>query len=284
MPPPLPQLDGVQHHYESVNGIKLHYAEAGEGEPLLLQHGWPQHWWMWRDLIGPLAERFRVIAPDLRGHGWSDKPPHGYRKGELLDDILALLDRLEIDRVRWVGHDWGAYVGMHGALRAPERFERLVAMSIPHPWQRGRPDPRMVLNGTYQLVTGGPLGRFAMERLNFSRVIFRRARSAGVYSPDELELYESIQREPDAARATVQIYRTFLLHELRPFADGGFRTARLTVPTLWLVGGDDPLARYSDDGWRDHADDMQFERIPGASHFLPEELPQTVLKRVLAFV
>jgi pimeloyl-ACP methyl ester carboxylesterase len=284
MPPPLPQLDGVEHHYETVNGIKLHYAEAGAGEPLLLQHGWPQHWWMWRDFIAPLAERFRVIVPDLRGHGWSDKPPTGYRKGELLDDLLALLDRLEIDRVRWVGHDWGAYVGMLAALREPERIQKLVAMSIPHPWQKGPPDPRMLLNGTYQLVVAGPWGRQAMQRLNFARVIFRQARTAGVYGPGELEMYESIQREPDAAQATVQLYRSFLLHELRPFASGQFAAARLTVPTLWLYGGDDPLAKYADDGYRDHADDMTLECIPGASHFLPEEMPETVLERLIEFL
>jgi pimeloyl-ACP methyl ester carboxylesterase len=282
--PPLPELDGVAHHYEAVNGIKLHYAEAGRGEPLLLQHGWPQHWWMWRDFIAPLAERFRVIVPDLRGHGWSDKPERGYRKGELLDDLLALLDRLEIDRVRWVGHDWGAYIGMLAGLRAPERIERLVAMSIPHPWQDAGRDPRLLLNSTYQLVLGGPLGRLAMQRLNFSRLIFRRARETGLYSDAELDLYESIQREPDTARATVQLYRSFLLHELRPFA-GGLSGARLRVPTLWLVGGEDPLARDAESGsWREHADDMTVECIPGAGHFLPEELPETVLKRILAFL
>jgi pimeloyl-ACP methyl ester carboxylesterase len=282
--PPLPELAGVDHRYESVNGIRMHYAEAGSGEPLVLQHGWPQHWWMWRDFIAPLAERFRVIVPDLRGHGWSDKPRDGYRKGELLDDVLALLDRLEIDRVRWVGHDWGAYMGMLAALREPQRVERLVAMSIPHPWQKGMTDPRVLLNGTYQLVVGGPLGKQAMQHLNFARVIFRRARSAGAFSDDDLELYESIQREPDAAEATVQIYRSFLLHELRPFVSGQLAAARLTVPTLWLVGGDDPLARHADGGYREHADDMTLECIPGASHFLPEELPQTVLDRLLGFL
>jgi pimeloyl-ACP methyl ester carboxylesterase len=282
--PPLPELAGVEHHYEMVNGIRVHYAEAGSGEPLLLQHGWPQHWWMWRDFIEPLAERYRVICPDLRGHGWSDKPQNGYRKPEMLDDVLALLDRLEIERVRWVGHDWGGWIGMLAALREPERIERLVAMSIPHPWQEGMTDPRMLLNGTYQLVVGGPLGKQAMQHLNFSRLIFRLGRSAGSFSDEELDVYESVQRQPDAAEATVQIYRSFLLHELRPLATGRFDAARLTVPTLWLVGGDDPLARYADRGYREHADDMTLECIPGAGHFLPEELPQTVLERVLAFL
>src|SRR4051794_32591410 len=282
MPPPLPQLDGVEHRFESANGIRMHYAEAGAGEPVVLLHGWPEHWWMWRDFIAPLAERFRVIAPDLRGHGWTDKPDGDYRKPVLLDDVLALLDELGLDRVRLVGHDWGGWVGMLAGLRAPERIERLVAMSIPHPWQR-RPHPRVALSGTYQLVAGGPIGKLAMQH-GFARTILRLGRTAGEFSDEELRMYDAVAREPDAAAATVRIYRSFLLHELRPWASGDFKAARLTVPTLWLVGENDPLAGASDDGFRDYADEMALEFLPGASHFLPEELPQIVLDRVLAFL
>src|SRR3954469_17140002 len=111
-PLPLPRVDGVEHRAVDVDGTRFHVAEAGDGPPLVLLHGWPQHWWMWRHLIGPLAERYRVVAPDMRGHGWSDKPPSTYRKTELLGDVMALMDRLGIDRARFVGHDWGGYVGM----------------------------------------------------------------------------------------------------------------------------------------------------------------------------
>jgi pimeloyl-ACP methyl ester carboxylesterase len=283
MPPPLPELPEVEHRYESANGIRMHYAEAGDGEPLVLVHGWPQHWWMWRDHIGPLAERFRVIAPDLRGHGWSDKPRTSYRKTELLDDVMALLDRLGLERVRFVGHDWGGWVGMLAGLREPERIERLVVMSIPHPWQR-RPHPSLVVNGAYQLVAGGPLGKPAMQRLGFTRLILKQGRNVGSFSDDELDAYDAVQRDADAAEATVQLYRTFLLREVAPWASGDFKAARLTVPTLWLVGENDPLAGVSDEGYRDHADDMTLEFLPEASHFLPEELPRPVLDRVLAFL
>ena len=70
----LPEVPGVRHRMVAANGINLHVAEAGEGPPLLLVHGWPQHWWIWRRVIRPLAQRYRVLAPDLRGHGWSDAP------------------------------------------------------------------------------------------------------------------------------------------------------------------------------------------------------------------
>lgn len=87
----------------------MHVALAGpdDGPPLLLVHGWPQHWWEWRHVIPALAERFRVIAPDLRGFGWSEVPAGGYEKEQLASDMLALLDTLGIERVSWIGHDWG---------------------------------------------------------------------------------------------------------------------------------------------------------------------------------
>lgn len=76
----LPQVEGVKHSYVDANGLRVHVAEAGDGEPLVLQHGWPQHWYAWRQVLPALAERYRVICPDLRGHGWTDAPDLGYEK------------------------------------------------------------------------------------------------------------------------------------------------------------------------------------------------------------
>jgi pimeloyl-ACP methyl ester carboxylesterase len=282
--PPLPEVEGVEHRYAAVNGVRLHYAEAGAGDPVLLVHGWPQHWWMWRSQIAPLAERFRVIVPDLRGHGWSDKPDSSYRKTELLEDLLALLDELGVERVRWVGHDWGAYVGMLAALGRPERIERFAALSIPHPWRRGLPELRTVAASPYQLILGGPIGKLAVQRLGAVRRVLQTARSIGEFSDEELRTYEDVLSEGAAADATVRMYRSFVLHELRPFLSGRFNETRLTVPTLWMVGGRDPLAGPSDDGYRDHADDMELVRFEEANHFLPEEVPAEVQERLLAFL
>jgi pimeloyl-ACP methyl ester carboxylesterase len=280
--PPIPELPGVTHRRQDVGGFELHYAEAGSGEPLVLLHGWPQHWWMWRDLIGPLAERYRVIAPDLRGHGWSDKPRSSYRKAELATDVVTLLDRLGLDRVRLAGHDWGAITSLLVAASHPERIERMVAMSVPHPWQR-KPDPVAMAATTYQLVLAGPWGRFAIQN-GFMRQMLKAGRSIGSFSPDEIEMYEAIQREPDAVRASVQMYRTFITREMGDWLRGRFVPARLTVPTLWLVGEHDILAKRADDGYRDHTDDMTLERVAGANHFMPEELSGQIVDRMLQFL
>src|SRR4051794_27795356 len=88
-----PSVPGVTHEWVDAGGLRTHVALAGapDAPPLLMVHGWPQHWYCWRKVIGPLAERYRVIAPDLRGHGWTDAPRDGYAKAQLADDMLALL-------------------------------------------------------------------------------------------------------------------------------------------------------------------------------------------------
>jgi pimeloyl-ACP methyl ester carboxylesterase len=282
----MPQLAGVEHHYATVNGARIHYAEAGSGEPVILQHGWPQHWWMWRDLIGPVAERFRVIVPDLRGHGWSDKPAGDYRKDALMRDTIGLLDHLGIERVRYVGHDWGGYVGMLAALRHPERIERFVCFSIPHPWQQEDRGPlKLLLSGWYQLLLASPgLGKLAIGRLGFPRLVLQKGRVMGAFTPAEIEIYMSVLTQKDATEASMRMYRHFLRWELGPALSGAFHDEHLTVPTRWIVGSEDTVSGIADDGYRDFADDMTLEHVPGAGHFLPEEVPDLVRERVLGFL
>src|SRR5437899_7287641 len=107
----MPRLDGVEHHFVEVHGLRIHYAAAGRGEPLVLLHGWPQHWWSWHHIVGPLSESYRVICPDIRGLGWSEGSPGRYRVDDLADDLLGLLDVLDIERAALVGHDWGSFIG-----------------------------------------------------------------------------------------------------------------------------------------------------------------------------
>ena len=130
----IPERPGVEHRFVEAGGLRVHVAEAGSGDPVVLQHGWPQHWLLWRKLIPALAESYRVICPDLRGLGWTDAPPTGYEKEQLASDLLALVDALGYERVRVVGHDWGGFVAFLAALRAPERFERFCCLGSPTPW------------------------------------------------------------------------------------------------------------------------------------------------------
>jgi pimeloyl-ACP methyl ester carboxylesterase len=270
---------GVTHRDVDAGGVRLHVAEAGEGPPLLLLHGWPQHWWCWRRLIPRLSERHRVIAPDLRGWGWSEAPPGDYAKATFAADVLALLDAEGIDRVPIVSHDWGAYTSFLLALDHPERVERLVALDIAPPWPE-RPRPRHALLPlfiSYQVLLATPgVGVTALTRNGrFVRALIRGGSGRAMrWSDEELDAYAQVLREPARARASAACYRTFLTREFPAAARRGDRSAELAVPTLLIMGGESPLHRALDP---QAGPNLRVEAVPGAGHFLPEEAPEEVL-------
>jgi pimeloyl-ACP methyl ester carboxylesterase len=121
-----------------VNGIDLHLAEAGPGDgpPVVLLHGFPDSWKLWRHQVEALAAAgHRVLAPDLRGFGETTRPPavKDYKLRTLVTDVTGLLDLLGIDRAAVVGHDWGAALAWRVAMFAPDRVERLAVVSVGHP-------------------------------------------------------------------------------------------------------------------------------------------------------
>ena len=289
MPVPIPQLPGVEHCFVELPSGRIHVAEAGEGEPIVLLHGWPQHWWSWRHHIGPLAQSRRVICPDLRGLGWSEDRSGDFSKDALADDVLAVLDELGHDRVALVGHDWGAFVGFLLTLRVPERFSGFVALSMPHPWVRRDLSPALVLQLAqlwYQVVMASPvLGPSLVRSGRFPAGVLKGARAQGRWTDEELATYVDVLAEPEGVRASQAYYRTFLLRELPGLIAGRLSRQHLSVPTRLLVGGEDQIAKYIDlSGHEDHTDDMRVERVPGAGHFLPEERTELVLERIREFL
>ena len=131
---PFPHVPGVTHRFVDVRGARLHVAEAGDGDPVVLLHSFPQHWYAWRHVVPLLAGQYRLIIPDWRGFGWSQAPPRGYDTASRAADILALMDALGLDRVRLVAHDWGAHAAFVTALQAPDRVSHLLAVNAAHPW------------------------------------------------------------------------------------------------------------------------------------------------------
>ena len=282
-----PHLAGVEHRFLELDGLRVHVAEAGAGEPLILQHGWPQHWWAWRELIPPLAERYRVICPDLRGQGWSDAPSGGYEKEQLASDLLGVIDALGLERVRMVGHDWGGLAGFLACLRAPERFSHLVAMGILHPWPKaGLPGPVQLTIRSYTAALAAPLvGQLLTQRAGVIPLGLKASRAAGSWADPDLALYDERFRDPARARATVSLYRTFLLRELTPLLRGAYDDRHLSVPTLLLMGSEDMIFKgESMTGYEEHADDMRVEWLPGAGHWLAEEVPEVLLERLGEFL
>ena len=283
----MPQVEGVQHRFVAVGDMNFHVAEAGEGDPVLLVHGWPQHWYCWRLVIPKLAERYRVIAVDLRGFGWTDIAWQGFEKENMADDIANLLAVLEIDRVRYVGHDWGAWIGYLLALRRPELVERLVGLSTPPPFFAPRARGASTLpRYRYMLKLASPLAIKLMARPRWTaRLIRSWSRRRANLDKDVQRIYGRDLRASTRARAAMLLYRTFLRREVGPVLAGRYRKQRLTVPTLVMYGDRDPVLRpVLYEGLDRYADDLRLEPVKGAGHFLPEEAPDLVAERVLAFL
>ena len=290
MPIALPDVPGVRHtHHDLPTGVRVHVAEAGpaDGQPVLCLHGWPQHWLIWRGLLGPLGERHRVICPDLRGHGWSGWPEDGdFRKARLADDALSVLDALGIERADVIGHDWGGWTGLLLGITAPERVRSLLALSVLHPWQPRLTAARNAWRFAYQLPLATPLlGERLVRTEGFIRRVVRSGWSdKSTWDEESARSYEATMRTPEGAKASHRLYRTFVQGEIWASAGGQFDQARLAMPTRLLIGEHDPLGAALAAGIERRGDDAAHEVVPGAGHFLPEERPAIVAERALALL
>jgi pimeloyl-ACP methyl ester carboxylesterase len=285
-----PHVEGVEHRFVRVNGVRIHLAEAGAASaaalPVLLLHGWPQHWYMWHEVIAGLRGDHRLIAPDLRGFGWSEAPGHGYDGESFAADQIALLDALEIERAFVIGHDWGGWTAFLLGLLHPERIERMVVLNAPHPWPRVT--PRLLAEAwrswySWVLATPG-VGPWAMRRGWLAHNILGHGNVATPFDAGEVELYVNSFREPARADAASQLYR-YYQRTFREIVGGRWQSHRLTVPTRIVFGERD---RYVSPkllpGYEPYADDLQVELIPGSGHFIANENPDLVVERARQFL
>jgi pimeloyl-ACP methyl ester carboxylesterase len=282
----LPEVEGIEHRFVDADGLRVHVAEAGDGPPVLLLHGWPQHWYMWRGVIERLAPQFRLIAPDLRGFGWTEAPGHGYDPETFAADQIALMDALEIETASVIGHDWGGFVAILMGLANPQRIERMIVLNSPHPWPRIR--PRLLIEtwrSWYALLNAVPLlGKRLSQSSGLPRAFLSRGNVADPF-PEGLDVYLGQFHEPARAEATVSLYRYYLCAFVRAIRGSGYRDRHLTVPTLLLFGTRDLFvsAELVKNG-RPNADDLRIELVPDCGHFIANERPDLVARRALAFL
>lgn len=271
--PAMPDVPGFTHEYIETPGLVTHVAIAGQGEPIVMLHGLPQHWWQWREIGAGLATHHRVICPDLRGFGWTraDAPVMG--RMTQTDDLRAVLDALGVDRARVVAHDMGALTAAHLAYTAPESVSAMVILAVPPPFM---PISLAMLPAMRHIP---PLlfhrhGRSLAHVFDPPYVVRRL--------PDEtVATYLAPQVRPDIDAAINEVYRWLVFSEMPRMAGGSYRRARLMVPTLYALGdADKPLnATFVREQCGDttrFADHVEIVGIPDAAHFMTDDNPAGV--------
>ncbi|UCE87115.1 MAG: alpha/beta hydrolase [Deltaproteobacteria bacterium] len=282
----MPGETAIHHVFIEANGLRFHVAEAGHGERLaLLLHGFPETWYSWRHQLPLLARLgYRVWAPDLRGYGETDRPPRlrDYAIERLEEDVAGLIDASGARETLLVGHDWGAAIAWMFAMRPLRPLARLVIMNVPHPramqrsmrrWSQLRRSwyifffqlpwlPEALLGARGAAAIGGAIRRSAVDASRF---------------PDEvLAVYREAAARPGALTAMLNYYRALVR------GGGAWRMRRLgapviETPTLFLWGEEDvALATHTTHGTEAFVRDLTLRYLPGVSHWVQQEAPETV--------
>jgi pimeloyl-ACP methyl ester carboxylesterase len=270
-----------------VNGVRLHCVVEGKGPLVFLLHGFPETSRAWRKQIPALAERFRVVAPDLRGFGASDKPKGigSYRTSVVADDIVALTHAFDAERAHIVGHDWGGGVAWTVATLHPATVDRLVVLNCPHPavMQRAlRSNWTQIRKSWYIFAFQLPwLPEWSLQR-NGAKALKDALRGSAkrpdTFSDADLDEYARAFSAPGAASGAINYYRAA--------ARSRVPRGKIKAPTLLIWAEDDfalgiELTRGMDGLFENPP---LIEYVPETSHWVMEERPEVVNRLLLEFL
>ena len=286
-------LEGFKERRLSVNGgMNINFAMKGNGPPLLLLHGYPQTHAKWHKIAPALAERFTVVAPDLRGYGDSDKPEGDekhltYSKRVMAQDQVELMSQLGFEKFQIVGHDRGARVTHRLCRDHPQRIIRAVIMDIVptvEVYGRMNKDIATAYFHWYFLIQPRPypetlLGNSAEFHMDY----LAKALGGKVFAKEAYAEYVRWFQNPASIHASCEDYRAGATIDLEH--DAVDRGHKLTCPLLILWGESSLVGRAYDNLaiWRDYAENVQGKCIPG-SHFIAEESPKETLAALLEFL
>jgi pimeloyl-ACP methyl ester carboxylesterase len=262
-----------------VCGSRLALLEAGQGDPVVLLHGFPDNAWTWEPVIERLALRgHRVVAPFLPGYWPSEPPPSGeIEVTEVIELLESLLGEIGDGPVALVGHDWGATLTYLLAGRAPRAISRAVTIAVPHPARSGALifDPELAHHAFHWwLFLVDDIGEAALSANDLALVDYLWRQ----WSPDleDRQHIERVKRETLGATGgianAIGYYRSFL----SSLAAGTLELPTITVPTLTVFGGDDPMRRLVVGQESAFAAAFRTETLPGAGHFVHREDPDRI--------
>ncbi len=283
----------VTHHFVQLGKLRMHYVERGKGPLVVLLHGFPEVWWSWRHLIAPLADAgFRVVAPDLRGYGETDK--HGpYDLDTVTNDVCMLIESLgDGPRAHVVGHDWGGALAWHLASTRSTHCLSLAVLNCPHPAALndvGLTHLSQLKRSLYILFFQLPgLPEWVLTR-NDAAEIVRTLRGNAIdtthFSEEELRPLRDAIQKPGAATAMLGWYRAAMAGVVKrrgkPVA---YPMIRARSMLIW--GLEDRALGFEDlvPPTRKYVEALRVEPIPNCGHFVHAEQPERVTALLLDFL
>jgi len=286
----------IRHGYAQIGDVRLHYAERGAGERLvILLHGFPECWYSWRHQLAALGEHYRVVAPDMRGYNLSDKPPRveDYRMEALVGDVLGLIRHCGAREAAIIGHDWGAAVAWEVAEKYPEYVSKLAALQVPPPaaWAANL-TVRQLLRSWYMFFFQLPrVPEWWISRNDFGGLddMFKRTARRGTFTETDIAVLKEAMRQPGALTASINYYRANVKALLkRRSGENSSSTGggRVRVPTLFIYGERDfaivpdtvrGVNRYVDAPYRE-------VRLAHSNHWVQQESPSEVNAALLSFL
>ncbi|MEU0878174.1 alpha/beta hydrolase [Lentzea sp. NPDC005914] len=301
----------VVHRTVAVNGINMVVAEQGEGPLVLLLHGWPETSHSWRHQIGPLADAgYRVVAPDQRGFGRTDRPAgvEQYTMLHLVGDVVGLIEALGEEPAIVVGHDWGAPVAWHTALLRPDLVRGVAGISVP-PAPRAPAPPLSLLRahfgeGFYQIYFQRPgvaEAEFGADIRATFRTLLGGSAQAPVVQDGEgfLDRFTTPEQMPDWLEdedidvAVESFERSGFTGGLNWYRNidrnwellAPWHDARITPPAYYLCGENDLTRAFTDSTAmaKAAADLRGVVDVAGAGHWVQLERPDEVNAALLGF-
>jgi epoxide hydrolase 4 len=280
------------HGTAHINGVRLHYVTQGEGQLLVLLHGFPEFWYSWRHQIPELAKHFTVVAPDLRGYNESDKPVGvaNYRVDTLTADVMGLIRAFGEEKAVIVGHDWGGGIAWAFAADYPQATEKLIVLNCPHPaalQKHLRTNRRQLRRSWYMFFFQIPWLPELGIRLHARRFIEQAFRGMAIrkeaFPDEELKKYVEAIRKPGVATAAINYYRAAFRETVR---NGERQFAKIICPTL-LIWGEEDIALGKEltyDMEPYFTDRFAIKYIPRCSHWVQQEQPELVNQYMLDFL
>ncbi len=285
-----PTADWI-HGETRTNGVHLHYVFAGQGEPVVLLHGFPEFWYSWRHQLPALADAgFRAIAPDLRGYNQSSRPAgvKSYRIAALTNDLVGLVEQVAGGSAVVVGHDWGGVLAWRLATLHPSRVRKLVILNAPHP-AAFRDELRnhlgQWLRSLYVLFFQAPwLPEWVLRARNFAlleRIFQEQPVRSASFTHDDIAAYKHALSGPRGLSSPLNYYRAAMRYPRDLYEP----PQSVAAPTLVIWGCCDPFLNVRlVERLPQWVSNLRIERLPEISHWVQNDAPEQVNQLLLDFL